>query len=182
MNINMKWIGMVLILLIAVNVHAQAPLPVTPPVQTFVITGNIAGFNGASATSGAVIASAGMQVTNAISASYVHVGISAINSRYELGVIGYSRTLNSLLGKKISDKLLFDASQIGVTFTGGVGKVLQPKVNGFAETVGIHISHPLTNNMSVQIIGIDFLHGGGHTGFLTRNVTEAVSTGINIHF
>jgi hypothetical protein len=166
--------------LFAVGLHAQTPA--VPPTQLFTITGNIAGFSGASATNGAVMASAAMQILPTVSVGYEHVGISSINSRFELGVIAYTRPLSSLLGSTLTNKLLFDATQIGVTFTGGAGKVLEPTANRIAETVGVHFSYPLSGNMSVQVIGIDILHGGGHTGFITTNYAQAVSTGLNIHF
>lgn len=99
-----------------------------------------------------------------------------------MGVIAYTRTLNTLLGTKLSDKLLFDASQIGVTFSAGAGKVLEPTANRIAETIGVHISYPLSDHLSLQVIGVDLLHGGGHTAYITANTTQAVSTGLNIHF
>jgi hypothetical protein len=166
--------------LFAVGLHAQTPA--VPPTQLFTISGNIAGFSGASATNGAVIATAAIQILPSVSAGYEHIAISSLNSRFELGVVAYTRPLSSLLGSILTSKLLFDATQIGVTFSAGAGKVLEPTANRIAETVGVHFSYPLTNNMSVQIIGIDVLHGAGKTGFVTTNYAQAVSTGINIHF
>jgi hypothetical protein len=180
----MKFLSaLVLALVLSFSAHAQSTTPpAAPPTQIFTFSGNLSGFSGATATNGAVIATAAIQVTNQVSAGYEHIAISGINSRFELGVIGYTRTLNALLGPTLSNKLLFDPSQIGVTFTAGAGKVLEPTANRIAETVGVHISYPLTNNMSVQVIGVDFLHGGGNTGFITSNFAQAVSTGLNIHF
>jgi hypothetical protein len=166
--------------LLAVSVHAQTPA--APPTQLFVLSGNIAGFSGASATNGAVIATAAMQILPTVSVGYEHIGISSINSRFELGVVAYTRPLSALLGSTLTKRLLFNATDIGVTFSAGAGKVLEPTANRIAETVGVHFSYPLTNNMSVQIIGIDVLHGAGRTGFITTNYAQAVSTGINIHF
>jgi len=185
MEINVRILRRILLLsllLYGTVCFAQSTTPVVPPTQLFTFSGNISGFSTGSSTSGAVVATAALQLTNQFSAGYEHIQISSINSRYELGVVAYTRTLDTLLGTSLSSKLLFDPSQIGVTFSGGLGKVLEPTANRIAETLGVHISYPLTTNMSIQVIGIDFLHGGGHTGFITSSYSEAVSTGINIHF
>ncbi len=180
----MKRITLILaILFMAAGLRAQtAATPAIPPVQLFTLSANVAGFNSPSATNGAMIATAAIQILPSVSVGYEHIGITSINSRYELGVIAYTRTLNTLLGKTISDKLLFDASQIGITFSAGAGKLLQPTANRIAETAGVHISYPLSDHISYQIVGIDVLHGGVQTGFLTSSTTEALSTGINLHF
>jgi hypothetical protein len=169
------------IAMLAVSVGAQTPAP-TPQTSHFSITGNIAGFTGANSTQGAQIVTAALQVTNRLSAGYEHISAPSINGRWEFGIVAYTLQLDSLLGSKISSKLKFDASQIGVTFSAGGGKLLQPTVNRIAETAGVHISYPLADHISVQLVGVDVLHGGVQTGFLTTNTTQAISTGLNLSF
>lgn len=179
----LRWGIAVLFLLGAATVKAQTPpTPTVPSPAIFTFSGNIAGFNGPSATNGAVIGTAALQVTNTLSAGYEHISVSSLASRWELGVLAYTRPLNQLLGTTLSNKINFDTGAIAVTFSAGAGKLLQPTVNRIAETVGVHISYPIGNNMSVQIIGVDFLHGGVQSGTVTVNMTEAVSTGINFSF
>jgi hypothetical protein len=169
-----------LLSLFAVGLHAQTPA--IPPTQLFTFSGNLGGFNGSSATNGAVIATAALQILPTVSAGYEHLNISALNLRGEFGVIAYTRPLSAFLGKTIADKLLFDTTQIGVTISGGAGKILQPTANRVGETLGVHFSYPLTTNLSVQVIGIDVIHGAGKTLIISSNYSEAVSTGLNVHF
>jgi hypothetical protein len=160
---------------------APAPLPATPPVNHFVITANVAGFMGVKGSPGtASILTAAMQIMPSLSAGYEHIGIG--NTRWELGVVAYTKPLSSLLGSKLSSKLLFDASQVNFTFSGGGGKLLQPTVNTVAETAGFHISYPITDHLALQIVGVDFLHSTHTSGFLTTNTTQTISSGINVYF
>lgn len=163
------------------GVAAQTTAPATPPTAHFVITGNAAGFNNGSTMTPAVIGTAAMQLTSRISCGYEHIAISSNHSRWELGVVAYTVPLSSLLGR-FAKSLTFDASNIGVTFSVGGGKLLQPTANRVAETAGIHLSYPLSDHVSLQLVGVDVLHGGVQTGTVTTSTTQAVSTGLNFYF
>src|SRR3974390_2997674 len=183
-RIRKALLGVSLLFLAAVAAHAQTAAPVVPKPTLFTMSGNYAAFTGTKTTTPAVIASAAIQILPNVSVGYEHIQLTASGNtaRWELGVVAYTRQLNSLLGTTISSKLLIDTSQIGVTFSAGAGKLLQPTVNRIAETAGVHFSYPLADHISLQIIGVDVLHGGVETGFLTTNTTENISTGLNIFF
>lgn len=178
----MRKILIALLFGLSVTAGVRAQAPAVPPTQLFTFSGNLAGFNGGSGTNGAVIATAALQILPSVSVGYEHITISALNVRGEMGVIAYTRTLNTFLGKTLSDKLLLDSSQIGVTISGGAGKILQPTANRVGETLGVHISYPLNDHLSMQVIGVDVLHGAGRTITITSNYSEAVSTGLIVHF
>jgi hypothetical protein len=165
----------------ALPAGAQTAAPVPAPTM-FTMSGNYAAFTGAKTTTSAVIASAAIRILPEVSVGYEHNQVNAVNARWELGVVAYTRQLNSLLGSTISSKLLVDTSQIGVTFSAGAGKLLQPTANRIAETVGVHVSYPLADHISLQILGVDYLHGGVQNGLLTVNSTANISTGVNIYF
>ena len=169
------------LLLAPIGLRAQTPAPAQSP-DYFTLTGNFSSFSNQSSTTPAVIATAALNLTTRVSVGYEHIQVSSVSARWELGVASYTLPLNSLLGKKISSKLVFDPSNINVTFSAGAGKLLQPTANRIAETAGFHISYPLMDHVSVKLVGVDFLHVGVQSGFLTTNVTEAVSTGLNISF
>lgn len=172
-----------LMLLAGTSLHAQTATPVPAP-TLFTMSGNYAAFTGTKVSTPAVIASAAIQLLPNISVGYEHIQVtsSAFTARWELGVAAYTQQLNSLLGSTISNKLLIDTSQIGVTFSAGAGKLLQPTANRITETVGVHFSYPLMDHISLQVLGVDLLHGGVVTGILTTNTTANISTGINIYF
>jgi hypothetical protein len=181
---NLMWLA-IMFAALSLPLHAQTVLPVsTPAPNLFSISGNIADFGrGPSSSSAAMIATASVQTTKNLSLGYEHIAVtSAGKPRWELGVAAYTRPLSDLLGSKLASKLLINTSNIGVTFSVGAGKVLAPTANRIAETAGVHISYPLIDGISLQLIGVDVLHGAGHTQFLTVNTTTAISTGINIYF
>jgi hypothetical protein len=153
-----------------------------PAPSLFTISGNASSFGSGHATSPAIIASAAIQLTPRVSVGYEHIAISAVSTRYEMGVAAYTLPASALLGSRITSKLLLDVSKVGVTFDAGAGKVLEPTANRIAEMAGVHISYPLMDGLSLQLIGVDVLHGGGHTNLLTVNTSAAISTGINIYF
>lgn len=158
--------------------HAQsAPAP-----THFVISGSATGFTGANGTSAASIAGAAIQLTPHISAGYLQVTVPAISARFQMGVVNYTKPLNEWLGTTISNKLVFNISNINLTVQAGGGKLLQPIVNRIAETAGVYVSYPVSNNVSLQLVGVSVLHGGAQTGFVTTNTTTALSTGINFSF
>jgi len=164
--------------LFAIGLHAQS----IPAPNLFTMSGNYSEFRSSSSTTPAVIATAAIQVTPTISVGYEHISVSSASARWELGVVAYTRPLNELLGATLSKKILFDTTKIGVTFSAGAGKLLQPTVNRIAETAGVHFSYPLADHISLQIIGIDYLHGGVQNGFVTTNNAQNISTGLNIYF
>jgi hypothetical protein len=170
-----------LFVLFAAPCFAQTSVPKP---SLFTMSGNYAAFTGTKTTTPVVVATAAVQVTNHFSFGYEHIQATSgsLDARWELGIGAYTRQLNELLGANLSSKILFDVSQIGVTFTAGGGKLLQPTVNRIAETAGVHFSYPLADHISMQVIGVDILHGGVQTGILTTNTTASVSSGINIYF
>jgi hypothetical protein len=176
------WKFFLAFLFCVIPTYAQTVAPAPPAPDYFTITGNYAAFAKGSTTTPAVIATAALNVTQRISVGYEHISVSAANARWELGAVAYTLPLNALLGKTISAKLMFDPTNIYVTFSAGAGKVLQPQVNRIAETAGFHLSYPLMDHVSVQLVGVDFLHGGVQSGFITTNTSEAISTGLNISF
>jgi hypothetical protein len=180
---NLLWLVIVFALLSTpLHLRAQTVTPPTPTPNLFSISGNIADFGRGATPQAAMIATASVQTTKNLSLGYEHIAVSGGNARWELGVGAYTRPLSDLLGSKLTSKLLINTSIIGVTFSAGAGKVLLPTANRIAETAGVHISYPLIDGISLQLIGVDVLHGAGHTSFLTVNTTTAISTGINIYF
>ncbi len=159
-----------------------APAP-APAVQHFVISVSASGYNGQSGAAPLSIAGTGIQLTQNLSVAYNLISNPSDTTapKYNLGVINYSRGLNSILGKSLSSKLSFDSSNFVVTFQGGAGKVSMPSVHHVAETGGIYLSRPLADHVSLQVVGYQVLRGQGTT-ILTHNVTQQISTGLNFTF
>jgi hypothetical protein len=172
----------VAILAMLFSCPAQAQTNVVPPPVHFTLSGSASSFSGTNGTSAASLAGAGINVTPHFSAGYLQVNIPAISGRFEMGVVNYTRTLHDIIGNTLASKIQFDTTGINVTFQGGGGKLLQPIVNRIAETAGVYFTYPVTNNMSLQLLGISVFHGGTQTGFVTVNTTTAVSTGLQFNF
>lgn len=171
------------LLFLGTSTRAQTPpAPAPPAAQHFTISGNAVGFTSSTGTNVAEIMTAAMQLTTRVSAGYEHIAISALSARYEMGVVAYTLPLTSLVGQTLSSHFVFNSDNIQVTFSAGGGKLLQPTTNRIAETGGVHISYPLSDHVSMQLIGIDVVHGGPQVGFITTNTTTAISTGLNFSF
>lgn len=176
-------------LLFAVPLLAQnAPAP--SPFSNFSLDGSAVGFLGsASGSQPASLVGAWYQTTARVSFGFETIQIPA-NSSWYFGMAKYQLPLSSLLGKKITAKLKFDASQIGVGFEGGLGKMLQSAtaaqiaapVNRFAGTVGVTVSIPLSSNLAFQAISAQWLQSGVQHGLIVTPSTAAISTGLSLHF
>jgi hypothetical protein len=176
------------VLLFAGAGRAQSASP-TAPLQHFTLSGNAVGFLGAAggAPQSASLAGASFNLTQRFSLGYELITVPSVAS-YNFGTVGYTLPLSSLVGKTINSHFTFDATKVNVEFMGGLGKVSQSALNlsRIAETVGAYISYPLSNNVSIQIIGAQWLHGGitGTSGFVTstNSSTAALSSGLLINF
>lgn len=159
----------------------QSSAPST--VAHFTLSGSAVAFKGTSSTLAASIGQASFQMTKRLAIGYEQVTVPTLAS-FDLGVVSYTLPLNALAGKKLSSHFTFDPTQIGVTFQGGIGKVLQADqgVSRIAETVGVYISYPLANHLSLNIIGGQWLHGGVQNGFIVTPSTAAISSGLSISF
>jgi hypothetical protein len=151
-----------------------------PPTFHFVAGGSAIGFNSGSGAQVGSLAYTGLQVTNTVAVSYEHLNVPSMNATGNLAVASYTRGLNSLLGKSLSSKLLFDASNINVTFSGGAGKWATTKSN-IAETAGVSISYPIPGtSAAVQILGYQYIHAPNVNGIVTRN--NQVQSGLIVYF
>src|SRR5271155_3406225 len=112
-----------------------------PPTFHFVAGGSAIGFNSGSGSQAGSIAYTGIQVTTDVAVTYEHITVGSLNASGNLAVASYTRPLNALLGKTVSSKLLFDASNINVTFGAGAGRWTTAKSN-IAETISASISYP----------------------------------------
>jgi hypothetical protein len=111
---------------------------------------------------------------------YEHFSIPSLNATGHLAVASYTRPLNALLGKTVASKLLFDTTNINVTFSGGAGRWSTTKSN-IAETAGVSISYPIPGTSAAfQIIGYQYIHAPNVNGVITRN--NQVQSGLIVYF
>ena len=176
----------VIFALIPSALFAQTPAPApkpAPAVQHFVISVNAAGYNGQKGMQATTIAGTALQLTTNLSVGYEQIfnPSDSTQPKYRMGVANYTRELKSLLCTRLSSKLVFDSSNILVTFQGGAGKVTFANVNRIAEMGGAFINIPLADHVSFQVLGYQVLHGQGTTT-LTRNVTGQVTSGLYFTF
>lgn len=167
-----------ILLAVALSLPAQTPAPATH----FVLSGSATGFAGPGGTYAAVIAGAAIQITDHISAGYNQLTVPTLGMRWELGVVNYTRPLTDILPQSFLAKLKFDPSNIYLTGQAGIGKLLEPSANHIAETLGLFVSYPLSNNVSLQLVGLSGYNGGVQRGIVTTNQQIGVSTGINFSF
>jgi len=175
-------LGVLLVLVLmflCVPLRAQTNVA-APPTFHFVAGGSAIGFSSGSGTQAGSIAYTGLQITNTITASYEYLSVPSMSATGSLGVVSYTRPLNALLGKTLTSKLLFDTTNINVTFSGGAGKWTTAKTN-IAETAGVSISYPIPGtSAAVQIIGYQYIHAPNVNGVITRN--QQVQTGLLVYF
>src|SRR6266404_6351912 len=109
---------LVAFLLSGIPAMAQTP---EPPVQHFVISGSMAGFNGNQVVS---IASTGVQLTQNVSVAYEFISNPSDSSqpRVGSGVVNYTREVAALLPASLKKKLVFDTTNYLVTFQAGAGR------------------------------------------------------------
>lgn len=160
------------------------------PVQHFSLSGSVIGYFGPGGSTPSSIADGYFNLTQRVALGYQQITIPTI-ATVKLGCATYSLPLNSLAGKKLSTKFVFDSSKIGVTFLAGVGKLNQDTLNvdRIAETAGVYISYPLGSNVDLKLIGAQWLHGGIVNGVLATGLpsspnssSAAISAGIRVHF
>lgn len=156
----------------------------TPMLSHFSLSGSAVGFMGSSGSQPASIVGLNFQLTPSVLIGYQQIQIPGISTNFDLGVVGYGKSLSSLLGKTLSDKMLFDATQVNVEFVGGAGKQIGTAPNAsshVAECAGVFLSIPVSSNVSFQMIGAEWLHGTSN-GFITSPSTAAISSGLSINF
>src|ERR1700675_945454 len=80
--------------------------------QHFVISASASGYNGTKGTQAVSLAGAAVQVTKAVSAGYLNIGnpTDSTQPRYHLGVVNYTRELRSIIGARLSSKIVFDTT------------------------------------------------------------------------
>lgn len=174
------WVLVLLVLCFcSVPLRAQTNVA-APPTFHFVAGGSAIGFNSGSGSQVGSVAYTGLQITNTITASYEYLTVPSMSAHGSLGVVSYTRPLNALLGKTLSGKILFDTSNINVTFSGGLGKWTTSASN-LAETVGASVSYPVPGtSAAIQIIGYQYIHAPNVNGVITRN--QQVQTGLLVYF
>lgn len=154
-----------------------------PPTFHFVTGGSAINFNSPQGNQVGSIAYVGIQVTPSFTTTYEHITVPSISARYELGVLGYTKPLSSLLGSTLTSKLLFDASNINVTFQGGAGKLLSPTANHIAETFGVSLSYPIPGtSAAIQVLGYQWIHSPAVWGTVQKNYSQQLSTGLVVYF
>jgi hypothetical protein len=180
----------ILLALMLAGSPVMAQTNAVPPPQHFSLSGQVISYMGAGGSTPATIVDGYFNVTARVALGYQQIIIPTLATA-KLGVATYSLPLNSLVGKKLSAKFVFDSSKIGVTFLAGAGKLNQTMlgVNRTAETAGACVSYPIGANVSIKLVCGQWIHGGIVQGFLTTGVpasptssTSAVSSGLAIHF
>jgi hypothetical protein len=175
-----------LVFLLAVPVAAYGQNPVTSDnVAHFSLTANATGFLGGSGGSQpATIEGAWMNISRRVSLGYLNLTIPTL-ATFHFGAGQYQAPLSSLLGKKITAHLLFDASKVSVGFQGGVGKLVQGTMNvsHIAEIAGVCLNYPVSSSLSMQLVCGYAVHGGvkGFNGFVSNATQAAVAAGISIN-
>jgi hypothetical protein len=170
------------------------PTTLPGPLTNISVTGSAVGFLGGASGGSQAAAMTGIwyQTTNRVSFGFETIQIPNFSSWY-FGMGQYSLPLSSILGKKITSSLKFDASQVSIGFQGGLGKMNQssaaastaaatvPAVNRFAQTVGVSASIPMSAHLSFTAISAQWLHGGTQQGFIITPSTTAISTGFKLY-
>jgi len=163
---------------------------VAPPVQHFSLSGSIISYMGPTGAAPSSIADGSFNITSRVALGYQQITIPTIATA-RLGTITYTLPLNALAGKTLTKKFTFDANKINVTFLAGGGKLNQTTLNNnvAAETGGVYISYPIGGNVSLKLVGAQWLHGGIVNGFLatglpgtTQSSTAVISSGISVSF
>ena len=179
---------LIALLLFAVPLFAQTNA--VPPPQHFSLSGSVISYMGAGGSTPATIVDGYFNVTQRVALGYQQIVIPTLATA-KLGMVTYSLPLNSLVGKKLAAKFVFDSSKIGVTFLGGAGKLNQStlNVNRTAETAGACVSYPIGANVSIRLVCGQWIHGGIVNGLLSTGLpaapnssTSAVSSGLQVHF
>lgn len=166
------------------------PLFAQTPQQHFSLSGSAVSFMGPNGSAPASIADGYVNITKSWSAGYQQITIPQL-ATFKFGMVDLTKPLPSLLGKKLTAKLQFDATQWTVDFYGGAGKVNQGTlgVDRIAETAGVCATRKLTANVSAKLVCGAWLHGGTVSGLLASGIptgaassTASVSSGIQVHF
>lgn len=175
MNIRKYIIAVMFSLALAMGSLAQTS-------QHFIVNANAAGYGDQKGTSAVSEVGTGFQVTKDFSVAYARISNPTDSKApvYNMGAVNYTRELKSLLGSKLTSKLVFDTSNYLVTFQAGAGKVTYEGVNRVAELAGIFLSRPVSNNMQLTC-GYQFLHGQGNS-LITRSNTGVPTVGLNFTF
>jgi len=171
--------------LLPLAAYGQISPSTSGSLQHFTLTGSAAGFLGsATGSQPTSIVGASFSLTKAVSLGYEQITVPSTAS-YDFGIAEFTKPLSSIVGKSLTSKFTFDATKVEVTFLGGAGKLLQSSqgISELAETAGAYLSYPVTANMSVQVIGAQWLHSTTQgNGFIVSPSTAAISTGLSINF
>lgn len=178
---SVAFVAKVLLLVLLLGSPLMAQTNVAQPFH-FVAGGSAINFSANGSNVGSV-AYTGLQLTAGVAATYEHITVPSLSSRYEIGVISYTTGLNRLLGASLSSKLLFDASNINITFQAGGGKLLTPTANHIAETFGASLSYPIPGtSMAIQVLGYQVVHSPNLWGSVQKNYSQQVQTGVVVYF
>jgi hypothetical protein len=151
-----------------------------PPTFHFVAGGSAINFNSGNGAQVGSVAYTGLQLTADVAVTYEHFTIPSQSASGNLAVASYTRPLSALLGKTVASKLLFDTTNINVTFSGGAGRWTTAKSN-IAETVGVSVSYPIAGtSAAIQILGYQYVHAPSVNGLITRN--QQVQSGLIVYF
>lgn len=176
---------LLLAVLLAPAVFAQTPVT-ADNFTHFSLTGSATGFLGASGgNQPANIAGGWFNITQRVSIGAEMITIPTV-ATFKFGMVQYQLPLANLVGKKLTGHFLFDASKVAVGFQGGVGNLVQSNqnVSKIAGTVGVTLSYPLSDHLSMQIISAQYVRGGvaGTSGLVSSPSAAAISSGLGINF
>jgi hypothetical protein len=176
------------LLLFAIPLFAQTNA-VPPPVH-FSLSGSIVSYMGPGGAAPSSVVDGYFNLTQRVSVGYMQLTVPSIATA-KFGMVKYDCPLSSCLGKKLTGKLVFDASKITLSFLAGAGKLNQSVLNvdRVAETGGLCVSYPVGGGVSLQLACGLWVHGGIVNGLLSTGIpgtsassTAAVSSGVSIHF
>jgi hypothetical protein len=178
-------IGPVLLLALLLPFGAKAQTNVAPSItpQYFVISVSAAGYGGQKAVQPVTIVGTAVQLTTNLSVGYNQIfnPNDSTAPKYNLGVVNYTRQLAEICSF-CKSHFVFDTTQVLITGQAGLGRVSMTlpgetvSTSHIAEIVGAFINYPLANHVSMQLLGLQYLHGQGNTT-LTRSNTYQISAG-----
>jgi len=168
---------------LAVPLRAQTNVAQAPTPQYFVISVSAAGYGGQKSVQPVTIAGTAVQLTSNLSVGYNQIfnPNDSTAPKYNLGVANYTRQLAEVCSY-CKNHFVFDTTQVLLTGQFGAGKVSMTPTGSnvstshIAEIVGGFISLPMANHVSMQVLGVQYIHGTGTTT-LTRNNTYQISAG-----
>lgn len=150
--------------------------------SNFNVTGSAVGFSGVAGAQTAVLSGVNYNIASRVSVGFWDLNVPGL-ATYNFGVGQYALPLSSLLGKKISSKLNFDASAVNVAFDGGIGKVNQAAESRVAGIFGGSVSFPITPNLTFNAVQAYYVKGGLNGtsgGVITPALSNFASIGMGM--